>query len=329
MKKFNLFKTVILSLIVLTISCQPGQKDDKADILTEGIPEETGMSTERLNKIDGLIQEYIDNEIIPGAVGLVARDGKIVYHKAFGMRDIEENDKMEKDDIFRIASMTKALTSVAVMILYEDGEFLLDDPVSKYIPEFKDPEILTKTYEDGTYESKPAKHEITIRHLLTHTSGICYGAFTPELTSIYKKAGVPDAFVLENFILGDKIKVLAGLPLLHEPGSKFTYGLNMDVLGYLVEVLSGVSFDEFVEENIFSPIGMEDTYFYLPEEDFSRLVTVYAENKDGISPSESEMFQYPVKGAKSYFGGGYGLCSTAHDYAKFQNLTYQAITDLK
>ncbi len=319
MKNRNFLKTAVLLLVVLTISCQPTQKADNilSSFLVEGFPEEAGMSTDRINKIDGLVQEYIDNGLIPGAVGLVARDGKIVYHKAFGMRDIEDNDPMEKDDIFRIASMSKAITSVAVMMLYEDGKFLLNDPISKYIPEFKDPEILVKSNPDGTYESKPAEHEITVRHLLTHTSGIGYGLFHSELKPIYDKAGVPDGLVLTDAVLGDKIRILAGLPLLHEPGEKYTYGLNMDVLGYFVEVLSGISFDEFLKERIFKPIGMDDTYFFLPEKDIPRLATIYAENEDGISRSDVEEYQYPVKGAKSFFAGGAGLNSTALDYAKF------------
>lgn len=319
MKNYNFLKTVALLLVILTFSCQPKQKayNIHSSILVDGFPEEAGMSTNRISKIDGLLQEYVDNGLIPGAVGLVARNGKIVYHKAFGMRDIEENDPMKKDVIFRIASMSKAITTVAVMMLYEDGKFLLDDPVSKYIPEFKDPEILVKSNPDGTYESKPAEHEITVRHLLTHTSGIGYGFTHAELKLIYDNAGVPDGFVLTNAVLGDKIRALAGLPLLHEPGEKYTYGLNMDVLGYFVEVLSGISFDEFLKERIFKPLGMEDTYFFLPEKDIPRLATIYAENEDGISPSDDEQYQYPVKGAKSFFAGGAGLCSTALDYAKF------------
>lgn len=312
--------TPIPYLLIFILSCSPQKQEvekDQKDHLTQTTPEKVGMSSERISKIDNLIQDYIEKGWIPGAVGIVARHGKIVYHKVFGWRNIAQKDTLQKDDIFRIASMTKAITSVAVMMLYEDGKFLLDDPISKYIPEFKHPEVLKKTNPDSTYESVPAKNEITIRHLLTHTSGIGYGFINEELKPLYDKAGVPDGFVLSDAVLGDKIKALAKLPLLHEPGERFTYGLNADVLGYFVEVLSGKSFDEFLRDNIFDPLNMNDTYFFLPKDKESRLATIYAEDSSGIAPSEIESYMYPIQGSKSYYSGGAGLCSTAKDYMKF------------
>ncbi len=304
------------------ISCQPDKQETAilADTLVAGDPALAGMSASRLQKIDGLIEEYIEKGWIPGAEALIVRKGTIVYHKAFGMKDIEMNDPLEKNDIFRIASMTKAITSVAVMTLYEDGLFLLDDPVSRYIPEFKDPRVLLKTNPDGSYESRPAENEITIRHLLTHTSGIGYGFIHKELQPIYNNAGIPDGFVITSSTLGQSVPALAQLPLLHEPGARFTYGLNTDVLGYFVEVMSGKSFGEYLREEIFEPLGMEDTYFYPPEGKLVKLAIVYAEDESGIQKSEDARYDYPLKGSKTYESGGAGLCSTAMDYTRFMQM---------
>jgi len=305
-------------IILLTVSCgQSGTKYPQQ--LKLAPPENVGMSSKRLARIDTVINQYIENNWIPGAVALIARKGKIVYHKSFGVRDFETKDSLQETDIFRIASMSKAITTVAVMMLHEEGKFLLDEPVSKYIPEFKNPEILLKVdEEDLTYTSKPAKSEITIRHLLTHTSGIGYGFIHPRLKILYDKAGITDGFVKTDGILEEKIKALAKLPLLHEPGKKWTYGLSSDVLGYFVEVISGMPFDEFLKEHIFEPLGMKNTYFYLPEEKYGRLVPVFVDIKDNKQKEEAqESFNYPIEGEKSYFSGGAGLSSTALDYAKF------------
>ena len=170
---------------------------------------------------------------------------------------------------------------------------------------------------DSTFIGKPAQSEITIRELLTHSSGIGYGFINPRLKLVYDKAGIPDGFVTTHAILGDKIKLLAKMPLLHEPGEKFTYGLNMDVLGYLVEVISHKSFKMYLQENIFDPLGMKDTYFYLPEDKVNRLAKVYADTPEGLSESKTTAYNYPFEGGKSYYSGGAGLQSTALDYAKF------------
>jgi CubicO group peptidase (beta-lactamase class C family) len=226
---------------------------------------------------------------------------------------------MEKDAIFRIASMTKAVTSVAAMMLYEEGGFLLDDPVSGLIPEFKNPRILVKTRaRDSSFTSRPAKREITVRHLLNQTSGIGYGNSHPDLKPLYDKARIPDGIVTTDAVLGDKMKALAKLPLLHEPGEKWTYGLNTDVLGYLIETISGKTLQDFFQERIFTPLGMTDTYFFIPEDKADRLVPLYEEPETGvIRKSSVTAFNYPVEGGKNYYSGGGGLCSTARDYAKF------------
>ena len=286
--------------------------------LVETNPEEVGMSTDRLKRIDKVMNEYIDRNWIPGAVAIIARHGEIVYHKSFGMRDVEAGDTLQKDDIFRMASMTKAITSVAAMMLYEEGFFLLDDHLYKYIPEFKDPVILEKVnLKDSTFTSHPAKNQITIRHLLNHTSGIGYGFTHEKLKPLYEIAGIPDGFVTTDAILGDKMKALGHMPLLHEPGEAYYYGLNTDLLGYFVEVISCKTLKEFFEERIFNPLGMNDTYFFMPDGDEDRLVEIYASTESGYERSTVEEYYYPVKGGKSYYSGGAGLLSTALDYAKF------------
>ncbi len=278
---FNSIVILITLFLFILPSCKQAQLDLASDskALTTGTPESVGMSSERLGRIDSIVKDYVDRKWISGATGFIARHGKIVYHQSFGMRDIEQNDPMENDDIYRIASMTKAITTVAVMMLYEEGHFLLDDPLYYYIPEFKDPVILDRVNrKDSTFTSHPAKTQITIKHLLNHTSGIGYGFSHDRLRPLYQKARIPDGFVITDAILADKIKALVRMPLLHKPGAAYTYGLNNDVLGYLVEVLSGKSRKEFFSERIFKPLKMESASFYLSDSDLLRLVTLYEPN---------------------------------------------------
>jgi len=289
-------------------------------------PQEAGVSKERLAHIDRLLEESVKNQQIPGAVALIVRNGKIVYFKSFGYSDIEKKSALKKDDIFRIASQSKAITSLAVMMLWEEGRFLLDEPVSKYIPEFKNPKVLKSfNKNDSSFTTEPAVREITIRHLLTHSSGIDYAVIgSPEFKAIYAKAGIPSGIGNDTDVIGNKMKLLGTMPLKHQPGEQWTYGLNTDVLGYLVEVWSGMSFDQFLKTRIFDPLGMNDTYFYLPKNKHNRLVALHG-NKDGkvIKMNESAfdaaVTDYP-KLQGSYFSGGAGLSSTAEDYAKFLQL---------
>jgi len=282
-------------------------------------PESQGMNTERLQRIDKAVNDYIDKSYLSGVVVLVARNGKVVYHKGLGYDDIEAKKAMDKDAIFRIASQTKAITSVAVMMLYEEGKFLLDDPISKYIPSFKNPTVLDKfNPKDSSYTTVPAKREITIRDLLTHTSGISYaGIGTREAIAIYAKNNIPGGVDTPFYTLEDAINRLAKLPLVHNPGEKFTYGLSTDVLGYFVEVMSGMSFDEFLQERIFKPIGMNDTYFYLPESKFGRLASLYTEDKSKKVMKVTGDYGNYSKKKGTYFSGGGGLVSTVTDYAMF------------
>ncbi len=281
--------------------------------------ESVGMNTQRLQRIDKVVNEYIDKSYLSGVVVLVARNGKIVYHKGYGYDNITAKTEMSKDAIFRIASQTKAITSVAVMMLYEEGKFLLDDPISKYIPSFKNPTVLDKfNWKDSSYTTVPAKREITIRDLLTHTSGISYaGIGTIEAVAMYAKNNIPGGVDSPFYTLEDVINRLAKLPLVHNPGEKFTYGLSTDVLGYFVEVMSGMSFDAFLRERIFGPIGMNDTYFYLPESKFKRLASLTTEDKDKkVMMVTGDYGNYSRKKG-AYFSGGGGLVSTVTDYAMF------------
>lgn len=311
MKKILLLRFLILFFI--SGSCK------QETLLSVAEPSSEKFSTERLNRIDIMIQSGIDSGWIAGATGFIARDGRIIYNKSFGVKDLESKAPLATDDIFRIASQTKAITSVAVMMLFEEGKFLLDDPISKYIPEFAHPAVLDQFNEkDSSFTTVPANREIRVRDLLTHTSGIDYaGIGSPNMRAIYAKAGIPGGFGSENMILGDKMKALGKLPLVHQPGEKFTYGLNVDVLGYLVEVLSGESLDHYFNTHIFEPLGMNDTYFYLPESKASRLVKVITEDKaHHLLNATNSFVEYPLSKG-TYYSGGAGLSSTIKDYATF------------
>lgn len=314
----------LISIVVFSISIVIGQTKSlqKSLVLTEATPESVGISSERLARIDEMCTEAIDKENLPGIVTLVTRNNKIVYWKAFGMADNQAGKKLERNAIFRIASQSKAITATAVMMLWEEGKFQLDDPVSKYIPEFGNPRILDSfKYSDTTFTTKPTSSEITIRHLITHTSGIGYGVIDGDerMKMIYQKAGITDLFTTENITIEESVKKLAGLPLHHEPGEAFTYSEGLDVLGYFIEVVSGMKFDKYLEKHIFDPLGMNDTRFYQSSKNEDRLVVVQ-HKVDGKWEKYPVTFydpDYPVKGAKTFFSGGAGLSSTAKDYAIF------------
>nr|WP_240507726.1 serine hydrolase domain-containing protein [Algoriphagus faecimaris] len=282
----------------------------------------SGISEDRISRIDAMLDEAIKTEQVPGLVAMIVKDGRVIYHQAKGYSDVANRRNMEINSIFRIASQTKAITATAVMILWEEGKFRLDDPISKFIPEFNNPQILnTFRFGDTTYTTVPSSRQITIRHLLTHTSGLGYGVIDGDerMKMIYHKAGVTDLFTTENINIEESVKRLAKLPLHHEPGAKFTYSEGLDVLGYLVEVISGKPFDEFLKERIFDPLKMNDTRFYLDEKQGDRLVKVhtYQENQWKAYPVTFYDPDYPKSGAKKFFSGGAGLSSTTEDYAKF------------
>lgn len=314
------------SFLLALCICLSASAQSVRNITAAPKPEDVGFSTERLGRIDAMIAEHVKNRTLPGAVVYIVRNGKVAYHKAYGTSNMGTNTPLKKDDIFRIASQSKAITSLAVMMLYEEGKFLLDDPIAWYIPEFKNPTII-KTYnaKDTSYTAEPAKREITIRHLLTHTSGLDYAVIGGEpLKSIYAKNKISPGIGGDKIVMGENIKILAKLPLAHQPGEKWTYGLNSDVLGYLIEVLSGTSFDKFLQTRIFDKLGMKDTYFTLPQEKHDRLVTLHEGEKDGtMKPMKGSAMglnpDYP-KFPTKYPSGGGGLSSTVEDYAKFLQL---------
>jgi len=290
-------------------------------------PSEVGLSADRLDRISDVMEDYVDAKKIAGAVTLVARAGEVAHLGITGMQDVEAGKQMQEDTIFRIASMTKPITSVAVMMLFEEGHFLLTDPVAKYLPEFKDMRVLAEGSSD---ETEPAKQPITIRHLLTHTSGLAYQQ-NPRVGMRYKAAGVTGGLIEDPKTIAEGVKALAAIPLVHHPGEKFTYGLSIDVLGRLVEVWSGMPFDEFLQERIFDPLEMEDTGFFIPDEKVGRLAAVYEREEDSAirrvgeepQPGDHGMVHtvtYPYKGSKSYFSGGGGLVSTIGDYYRFAQM---------
>ncbi|MFH1069060.1 MAG: serine hydrolase domain-containing protein [Candidatus Glassbacteria bacterium] len=291
-------------------------------------PEQVGLSTEQLARIDAVVNDYIARERVAGTVSLVLRDGKVAWLKAHGYQDREKNMPMPKDAIFRICSMSKPITSVAVIMLYEEGRFMLSDPVSKFIPEFKNPRVLKRTSTEETY-TVPADNEITIRNLLTHSSGLTYH-WNPELGALYQENAIGHGVKKETLTLGESIKRLARLPLLFNPGERYEYSLSIDVLGYLVEVVSGMPFAEFLRSRIFKPLGMEDTQFFVPESKLGRLATAYTwyegqglnrfPDQPIVEASFSYDADYPYNGQKIYQSGGGGLCSTAHDYARFSQM---------
>ena len=289
-------------------------------------PDNTGFVQERLDRIDAVINAEIASGNIPGAVALVARDGQLAYFKSFGFGDIETQTPMQKDSIFRIASMTKAITSVGVMILYERGLFQLNDPVSKYIPEYADMRVVSEVDANGDVSATvPATAKIKIIDLLTHSSGISYPFYSTSLQTSYVDAGIIDGMTSKDITLAGQMKLLAAQPLLFEPGSEYSYGLSVDLLGYLIEVVSGKPLDQFFSEEIFTRLGMQDSYFYLPKTKFDRLVTLYAEvGEEGLIVSrgdESNIIldnpHYPAGDGQTYFSGGAGLSSTVYDYARF------------
>ena len=288
-------------------------------------PESVGLSSERLERIATAVQRSIDDKRIAGAVTLVSRRGKIAWLKAQGMMDREAGKAMQTDAIFRICSMSKPLTSLAVMMLYEEGRFQLEDPVSKFIPEFKNPKVLVKPASGEPY-TIPATKEITILNLLTHTSGLTYN-WNADLGTMYKQAGVAHGMLPYNGNIQDSVRRLAALPLLFNPGERFEYSLGVDVLGYLVEVVSGKTFDEFLRTRIFEPLGMKDTYFFVPDDKVNRLAAAYTYYADKglnrfpdtpiVEGPFSYSADYPYRGPKKLYAGGAGLCSTAADYARF------------
>jgi CubicO group peptidase (beta-lactamase class C family) len=284
--------------------------------LPEITPEQVGLSSARLDRINKAVNEYIESNNIAGAVTAISRRGKIAHFKSYGLMDIEADKSMSKDAMFRIASMSKPITSTAVMILYEEGYFLLSDPVSKYIPEFANPKVITASSTPTSIEFEPAKREIAIRHLLNHTSGITYGEGLHS--KLYSQAKITSGLGSTEGTIEEMVKKLARQPLISHPGEEFHYGLSIDVLGYLVEVVSGMSLDEFLKQRIFIPLKMPDTHFVLPKSKLSKLAKNYRRTDDGKLEIEDVDLSYLL--SQTYFAGGAGLVSTASDYMRFAQM---------
>jgi len=308
-------------LVTTTLLAQP-----RPQVFTPArTPAEAGFSAERLKRLDTFLQGLVDQGMAPNAVTFVARRGKVVHYQAFGYSNLEKKTPLKRDDIYRIASQSKAITTVALMTLFEEERFLLDDPISKYIPAFKNPRVLVRYDRQnptgGSYETRPARSEITIRQLLSHNAGIPYEHpldQRPEFTVPFFNSTAPDK-------LEDAINRLAARPLLNDPGTDstgkgFVYGLNTDIIGRLVEVLTNKPLDVVLRERVLDPLGMTDTYFYLPPGKANRLVELYdkgSADKPLVLHPNKTYRQYAVSGAKTYFSGGAGLVSTVEDYARF------------
>lgn len=283
-------------------------------------PEDVGFSSERLHRIDQAFRAYVTDNKMAGSVILIARKGKVGYLKAFGYRDMESKAKMGNDAIFRIASQTKAIVSTAIMILQEEGKLLIQDPVSKYIPEFKETTVAEPKPEGG-YTVVKANRQITLRDLLTHTAGIGYGGGLAA--SEWKKAGIEGWYFADrDEPIAETVKRMAALPMESQPGTKWVYGYSVDILGVVVERASGMPLDQFLKNRIFDPLGMTDTYFYLPKAKVNRLATVYSATEGNplkAAPMQGTMDSQGayVDGPRKSFSGGAGLLSTASDYYRF------------
>ena len=286
-----------------------------------------GFSKEKLDSITGLLKKAVADRKMAGGSALIARQGRIVYHETAGLQD--GDSKIADRTIFRIASMSKPITSVAVMILVDDGKLATTDPLSKFVPEFKDMKVLVPDKDGKSHTTVAAEREITIHDLLTHSSGITYRLMNkPIIGKLYADAGVVDGLSEAPGTVGDTVRKLARLPLVCQPGSAWEYGLNTDVLGHVVEVVSGKTLEEFCRERIFDPLRMEDTWFVLPKEKRSRLAGLYSVGMDKtLSPVGNKPVDqpggpvftatYPTNDGSKYFSGGAGLVSTAGDYFRF------------
>jgi CubicO group peptidase (beta-lactamase class C family) len=276
-------------------------------------PEQIGLSSERLNRINTIMREHVEAGRLAGASGLIARNGKVAFRETWG--------EMKPDTIVRMYSMTKAVTGVAAMILYEEGRFSLTEPVSKYLPEFSKMRVARESFDAAgkrTYYTVPAEHPITIRDLFRHTTGLDYmGPKDENGEAAYKRVEMTGGAPQVTFDLAEAVKRLATAPLNDQPGTMFRYGYSIDVLGRLVEVVSGKTLDQFFEERIFRPLGMKDTAFFVPEEKWKRLAVLYAPKQGGGIQRSTSPAQDSFKKKPALLLGGAGLTSTLDDYARF------------
>lgn len=326
----NRMKPHLITLVFavfLLFSCKNTIEPSVVEDLYEGPPENAGLISERLANIDNRIQKSIDRGEVAGTVALIARDGVIGYHKAFGLADIANKKPMEKSSLFRIASMTKLVTVVGALMLFEQGYFTMDTNVKDILPEFGDP-VIMKDWDEVKKEfiTVKTKNPIKMKHLFSHTSGIVYPLFTNKGREGFLAARVQDGFPSMEITLEEDIKRLATLPLAHEPGEQWTYGMNMDVLGRIIEVIDGRPFAQFMEEELFAPLGLTDTGFEVAEADWDRVAEVYTTIDDKLqifdqaivdknAPNNSA--KWWTRDANKIALGGAGIITSALDYARF------------
>lgn len=310
----------IRSLLIAALLLHAHGEVTAAQALPAARPDAVGLSEARLQRLDDVLDGYVARGLLPGGVLLVARDGAVGYQRAFGYRDMESRDVMESDDLFRIASQTKALVSVAVLLLQEEGRLLLTDPLARYLPEFEATTVAVPTG-GGGYEVVPARRAITLRDLLTHTAGIGYGMGVAR--DRWEDAGIQGwYFAHRDEPVRETVRRMAALPMDAHPGERFVYGYASDILGAVVEVVSGLSLDAFLRARILEPLGMHDTHFFVPEGKEDRLTTVYSLQDGGSltrapdGPGMSTQGEY-LSGPRVSYSGGAGLVSTAADYARF------------
>ncbi|NBA86756.1 serine hydrolase [Emticicia sp. CRIBPO] len=314
----------MLILIILCLSIVlEGTSQTQPKVLVAAQPENAGFSSQRLSRLDTAMADWVKKQWINGSVAMIVRKGKVVFHKSYGYNDLNTRQPLDKNGIFRIASQTKAITTVAAMMLWEEGKFSLEDPVFKYIPAYKIVAVLKDfNAKDSTFTTVPAYRPITIRDLLNHTSGLGYPAIgTPEENAIYAKSALTGGVGTKNQKLSEAMTKLAGLPLFFQPGQKWKYGLNTDLLGYLIEIWSGMTLEEYFSKKIFKPLKMNDTYFNVPKEKSSKLVNFFQEDSTGLHQQASVFggtlnLNFPLEHT-DYFSGGGGLSSTITDYAVF------------
>ncbi len=302
-------KILFITFAVMPLLATPGVI--AGDDLPRAKPEEVGVSTERLHRIDDVVRRHIDSRHISGAVTLVARKGRVVHFEAQGLKDLESKQPMTRDTLFRMASSTKPVTGVAVLMMIEEGKVRLNDPVSKFIPEFKGMKVAVQREPESEVQLVPAEREITIRDLMTHTSGLLSGGLGT------RRASQGSVWPGEKETLESLVPKLARVPLDFHPGARWRYsGLaGIDTLGRVVEVASGQKFDEFLKRRIFEPLGMIDTFFVVPDDRKDRLATVYRGTENGLEKST-----FTLRFPKGYFSGAGGLSSCAADYFRFAQM---------
>jgi len=313
--------TWLLALLVVLLWASPATAPAAhAQTLTQATPEDVGFSAERLDRLSALLQDYVDRGRLPGGVALVAREGQVAHLEAFGARNRETDAPMQENTIFRIASQTKALVSVGVMMLQEQGELLLSDPVGQYLPAFQETTVAVPQ-DSGGYEVVPAERPITIRDLLTHTAGVDYG--TGVAQDRWEDAGITGWYFADRTEpVRATVARMADLPFSAQPGAAWVYGYSTDILGALIEAVSGQSLADFLDTRLFTPLGMTDTHFYLPPSKEERLAVVYSlTDSTGLerAPTPGGMVGQGayVDGPRVSYSGGAGLLSTASDYARF------------